>query len=88
MDTIVSLSVSIKLDSGMWITDCVLDIKHGIGFKMRTTAIVLTSRSFARKVPTNGDARGYDDCILGFCSRPNALGFPPSNAFLLRLESY
>ena len=66
----------------MWITDCVLDIKHGIGLKMRTTAIVLTSRSFARKVPTNGDARSYDnDCILSFCSQPNALGVP-SNAFL------
>ena len=62
----------------MWITDCRLDIKHGIGLKkMRTTAIVLTSRSFARKVPTNGDARSYDnDCILSFCSRPNALGVP------------
>ena len=31
--TIVSLSVSIKLDSGLWITDCELDIKHGIGLK-------------------------------------------------------
>lgn len=66
----------------MWITDCVLDIKHGTGLKMRTTAIVLTSRSFARKVPTKRDARGYEnDCILSFCSRPNALGVP-SNVFL------
>ena len=31
--TIVSLSVSIKLDSGLWMTDCGLDIKHGIGSK-------------------------------------------------------